>query len=411
MRRTIVIILSPYISHIIASAKVARHLQQRGFNILYVSGKLYSPAITRYGFGCYESEIKFICNGDQNPLNIRNLLQEIKRQYHPVTFIIESGLWDLALFLKSEKAKFLTIQFWACGDRCPYLPPFYLFRKLQPRNRRVLLLNNLIWQWSNIYNGYLKLGFWKRYRNIIRLSELSPAGKYISFRNRSSICRLPGVPELILYPESLDFPRQKHPDTVFLGPFVDTDRTENDFDFGYIDLRKPLVICSLGSLNHWYKTAERFYRKVIEAFRSSPEYTLVINVGRTMEKLKDINLPDNVFLHRNIPQLTLLKKSAVFITHGGASSMKEAIAFAVPMLVYPWEIKSDMFENAKRIEYHKLGLIGNIKKDRPKDIIRHVKTLLSGSGSPGLKHMQAVFEKYNKSEPEAIDYLESLINN
>ncbi|MCW3464498.1 glycosyltransferase [Chitinophaga nivalis] len=410
MKRTIVFILSPYISHIIAAVKVARHLQQRGFHIVYVSSPLLQTAIHRYGFDCHPTSVKFIGHTGQDPVVIKILLEEIKAQYAPVAFMVEVGFWEAALLLKGMGIRFLMLQSWAYGDRCAYMPPFYRHKKLPSRNIPVFVWNTVVWEWSNLYHRFLQRGFWQRYRAVVQLSNLPASVRHVTFKNRSTICRVLHVPELVLYPAELDFPRKLHPDTRFAGPFIDADRTENAFDFEQIDLSKPLVVCSLGSLTHWYEQAPLFYQKVIDAFRICTQYTLVMNVGHCIEQFKDTVLPANVHLYRAIPQLTLLKKARFFITHGGASSLKEGIHFAVPMLVYPWTLKSDMYENAKRIVYHQLGIAGDIEQDSPADIVRHLEALCQDRITTGIRYMQSIFEQYQTAESTVIDFIESVIH-
>lgn len=54
------------------------------------------------------------------------------------------------------------------------------------------------------------------------------------------------------------------------------------------------------------------------------------------------------------PQLSILDKADLVITHGGHATIKECIKFAVPMIVLPCSY--DQRGNAARIEYHRLGV-------------------------------------------------------
>jgi hypothetical protein len=66
------------------------------------------------------------------------------------------------------------------------------------------------------------------------------------------------------------------------------------------------------------------------------------------------SVPSNFVLRKTVPQLEVLKRSNVFITHGGANSMHEALSLGVPMAVLP--LFGDQHMNAKSIERCGVGL-------------------------------------------------------
>ncbi len=66
--------------------------------------------------------------------------------------------------------------------------------------------------------------------------------------------------------------------------------------------------------------------------------------------------------------MELLSRADLFITHSGLNSIKESIFYAVPMLVFPIEFKTDHPGNAARIVYHVLGLRGDARKDSAPEI-------------------------------------------
>ena len=84
---------------------------------------------------------------------------------------------------------------------------------------------------------------------------------------------------------------------------------------------------------------------------------------------------DNIFIFKNVPQLKVLKNCNLMINHGGMQSITECIMFGVPMLSYPLTL--DQPGNTARIKFHKIGLIGNIKKDSVKTIQYKVEKLLN----------------------------------
>lgn len=64
-------------------------------------------------------------------------------------------------------------------------------------------------------------------------------------------------------------------------------------------------------------------------------------------------IPNNFYVYTSVPQLEVLQKSSLFITHGGMNSVNESIYYSVPMLVSP--IGGDQLTIADRVEELGLG--------------------------------------------------------
>ncbi|WP_307102242.1 nucleotide disphospho-sugar-binding domain-containing protein [Arthrobacter globiformis] len=61
---------------------------------------------------------------------------------------------------------------------------------------------------------------------------------------------------------------------------------------------------------------------------------MVVSTGQTDPALLG-PLPANVLASRFVPQLEVLARAALFVTHGGMNSVNEAMYAGVPMLVIP----------------------------------------------------------------------------
>lgn len=57
---------------------------------------------------------------------------------------------------------------------------------------------------------------------------------------------------------------------------------------------------------------------------------------------KTISLPSNIILCSKVPQLEILKRASLFITHAGMNSTNEAIHYGVPMISIPIDIDQPM---------------------------------------------------------------------
>jgi UDP:flavonoid glycosyltransferase YjiC (YdhE family) len=167
------------------------------------------------------------------------------------------------------------------------------------------------------------------------------------------------VPGIALCPAEFDFPdavRSKN--SHYVEASIDLERTElRPFYWDKIDESKPLIYCSLGSHSDVYEQSQKLILAVLEAIESRPEWQLVLATGSGFTAPIGWNIPENALVVEWAPQLEILKKSSIMLTHGGLGAIKECIFFGVPMIVFP--MKWDQLNNAKRVVYHGLGVSGN----------------------------------------------------
>jgi zeaxanthin glucosyltransferase len=147
---------------------------------------------------------------------------------------------------------------------------------------------------------------------------------------------LPGIP----------WPSQFH----YAGPFFDeAGREPIPFAWEKLDGR-PLVYASLGTL---VNGLDSIYKTILPAVGRMPEIQVVLAKGNNIE-LADLGpIPPNVIVVDQAPQLELLKRSMLCITHAGLNTALESLAQGVPMVAIP--IGYDQFGVAIRIAYHGVG--------------------------------------------------------
>jgi UDP:flavonoid glycosyltransferase YjiC (YdhE family) len=165
---------------------------------------------------------------------------------------------------------------------------------------------------------------------------------------------------LFLCPQEFDFPRQRGvPHHYYVEASVDLERKEPDFPWERLDADTRLIYCSLGSQSFLYGDRQRVLRTLIEAVGRRAECQMVLAAGSHLGPADFEPLPPNVLVVKSAPQLALLKRAALMITHGGLNTIKECILLGVPMIVFP--MKRDQPRNAARVAYHGLGLFGNLQ--------------------------------------------------
>ena len=167
------------------------------------------------------------------------------------------------------------------------------------------------------------------------------------------------VPQLITYPRELEFPNVLSDGRAYyhIEASLDFEKNEVPFNWGWVHPDKPLIYCTLGSQCHLFKGSRQFFQTIINAIGSKPDWQMILSVGKHLSAEFE-NVPGNVLVVDWAPQLEILKRAALMITHGGIGTLKDCIYFGVPMVVFP--MMRDQAMSGARVVYHGLGVRGNI---------------------------------------------------
>jgi len=178
----------------------------------------------------------------------------------------------------------------------------------------------------------------------------------------------PGVHALAFCePELLNVPGQGMPPRVHVvGPCFSQDNEALDTDLGHwldeaLAQNQRVLYMSLGTLGNGFLTPVAV-RTLLDAFAnlgrnwrvlwSLPEaqHPLLERCGRRLD-------PDRVRVERYVRQRAVLAHEAarLFLTHGGQSSVNEAVAAGVPLVCLP--LFCDQYEAAEAVQRHGLGLV------------------------------------------------------
>jgi MGT family glycosyltransferase len=173
-------------------------------------------------------------------------------------------------------------------------------------------------------------------------------------------------------PKEFDFPiPHLPPQFYYAGPFHDNEGRE-PISFPWEKLTgKPLIYTSMGTLVNGLKNV---YGTILEAVGEFPEMQVVLSVGRNFNQRDLGPIPSNTIVVRIAPQIELLKRAALCITHAGLNTALEALAQGVPMVAIP--IGYDQPGVAARIAYHGVGEfveIGNLTAPHLSELIAKVK--------------------------------------
>jgi MGT family glycosyltransferase len=152
-------------------------------------------------------------------------------------------------------------------------------------------------------------------------------------------------------PKEFDFPGIPWPAQFhYAGPFHD-DQGREPVPFPWDELTgKPLIYASLGSLvNGLYD----IYKHILEAVQPLEDVQVVLSIGHNIDPENLGTIPSNTIVVRSAPQIKLLKRAALCITHAGLNTTLESLAHGVPMVAIP--IAYDQPGVAARIAYHGTG--------------------------------------------------------
>jgi MGT family glycosyltransferase len=103
-----------------------------------------------------------------------------------------------------------------------------------------------------------------------------------------------------------------------------------DASFDAMQLEDPVLYASLGTVFDGRPALLRTFAIALAPLGG----TVVVSTGHT-EPTDLGHLPSNVMARRFVPQLQVLERAAVFVTHGGMNSANEALFAGVPTLVVP----------------------------------------------------------------------------
>jgi MGT family glycosyltransferase len=168
-----------------------------------------------------------------------------------------------------------------------------------------------------------------------------------------------GLTQVAQQPAFFDFPRSRLPEHFhYTGPWHEPARDDEiDFPWERLDGR-ALVYASLGTLQNRLR---HVYAAITEA-TTGLDVQLVIALGNKNATL-DLPPRENVIVVPYAPQLRLLERAAVAVTHAGLNTALECLSAGVPMVCLP--VTNDQPGVARRVEWLGAGEVLSIRRVTP----------------------------------------------
>ncbi len=280
---------------------------------------------------------------------------------------IEALIVDQTSFEGGTIAEYLNIPFITLCSALPFnqeinIPPF-----------AVSWGYNRAW-WAKLRNqlGYSQINRlfkptweivseYRRQWNLPAYSDISDINEYDS-----------KVAIISQQPVEFEFPRQKLPTHFhFTGPFHDsTGRKAVDFPFEKLN-DKPLIYASMGTLQNRLKYVFSYIAEACTGLDAQ----LIISLGGALEPEAIGNLPGNPLVVKYAPQLELLQKASLTITHSGLNTTLESLNNGVPMVAIP--VTNDQPGVAARTAWSGAGEVIPLKKLNVSKLRESIKRVLT----------------------------------
>lgn len=163
---------------------------------------------------------------------------------------------------------------------------------------------------------------------------------------------------------------------------------EPPMDWNRLDPDLPLVYMSLGSQIYYQP---ELFAKVIDVL-STTSVQLLISASELKDAPEFPETGPRTLVMRYAPQLAILRRARLFINHGGANSVMEALTCGVPMILSP--LCNDQFHQAYFVECAGVGRHLDLRRAQRATIARTIQQLLANG--PERRQAVCVAESYQR---------------
>ena len=334
---TVVVFSTPWVGHVNPSLPIVAELVQRGDRVIYYCSEPFRAQIEATG-----AEFRLVPHDFGPFLAIDNpRCCEMAVEWQRCS---ERSMPQLLAELKAEAPSYVFCDFLAWWGR-------YAAQSL---GIPLALLATTVVSLHHLYPPYWKVsakdvGFSLRRARLFM--EMRGISKRLSRRYGVSRMRLPfeildTEGDLVISVTGRMF--QPHPETLddrfhFIGACFEQRAGDPSQPLPALDDR-PLIYVSLGTL---FNSDLAFYKNCVEALADG-KYQAIISLGKRYEPGTLGTVPPHIHILKYVPQLEVLKRAALFISHGGMNSVSESLVNGVPLLLAP--LRADQPHISRRTE-------------------------------------------------------------
>jgi zeaxanthin glucosyltransferase len=424
------LIITPTISHYNASLSMIKSLEKLGYNTFVTANEAFENIFNQMG--------QKTCRLNTSPFGLNYDLYGNGTNENPKAILLERMNYNL---YKSRKAELTTIfkniqpsiVYIDAQNATDFIPLYQLIKSqntkvfflqttlstkfsmknphynshLKPRPLIKLLINNLTLKFNYQINTVLEkikfLGYDDKsiIKRVFKDEKINK--KYAPKWLIPSGCTFCNIPTIYVSPKELEYTSTELSD-IYLGNSVENITFNPEKKRAY-DLNFEMLYISFGTLNiHKTFEIEKFLDNLNLVLASKPNLKAILSCGlnyKLIEKSK--SRWNNIEIFSFVDQHEVLNKSDYFISHGGLNSIKEAIHYNVPMLIYPLE--GDQIGNAQKIDFYSLGIAGDIYKENSNAISQNLNRLILDK-----KIFKLKLEKFRDSSRTTYDIDKIMLN-
>jgi UDP:flavonoid glycosyltransferase YjiC (YdhE family) len=158
-----------------------------------------------------------------------------------------------------------------------------------------------------------------------------------------------------------------------VAPLIRADRTDLAFTDPPVPVGSRLLYVSPGTV---FARAPRFFRAIGEAFENRPWFVVLATGPYGAGDPRP--MPTNIWVSREVPQLRMLRRCDVFLTHAGMNSAVEGLAAGVPMALAPRSAEQRFI--ARQLVGLGVAAYAEIDRQDPELLYRDLTALADDSG-------------------------------
>lgn len=371
--RVVLFISWPEPGHLVTPFALARQLHDRGDRVVFAGAPVLARGVEAQGFefcdlGGAEGASLFSLGTTELCLEravdgLATSFTEALTRYRPALILIDSLYAAFGILAAAHGVRWAQYETDLPRELDPTLPPagssivpgidagtrtrlrqawanvLWSARRSRRANRQERLVPR--WSMTSAFPDALLRELTRRY------------GSLVGFRRATVYPPIARAPRLVFCPRELDFPRARAEAVLWADPCIDEARKEPDFDWQQVPNDRDVAYCSFGSRSLRSPLARGLLRLVVEVFSRRDDFFLIVAcppahaapLGRA---------PANVLIVSAAPQLAVLRRSRLAITHAGFNTVKECALYGVPMVALP--LSHDQPRNAALIRYHGIGV-------------------------------------------------------